>query len=200
MASADKAYKDEYQSARQAASHEKYESYQRYQAYRESYAARYGQARPAEKTSDSFREKESAKAKVQIQPMPQKTQQETVWGLTPQTLTKCVVLLVFIGILLLATIFFSARATEIKYSINKINRENTVLVNEISLLTIKIESSNSIESIEEYATSKLGMTYPKANQCIYVTSKTEKPKNLASRIRSKAYADVKQKTTKTKQK
>ncbi len=198
MASADKAYKDEYQGARQAANREKYESYQRYQAYRESYAARYGQAEPEIKRPGNFGEKESSRAKMQIQPMTQNAQQEFVWGLTPQALTKCVILLMFIGILLLATIFFSARATEVKYSINRINKENTVLANEISLLTIKIESSNSIESIEEYATSELGMTYPKANQCIYVTSKTEKPKNLASRIRNKAYADVKQKTSKTK--
>ena len=63
MASADKAYKDEYQSARQAASHEKYESYQRYQAYRESYAARYGQARPAEKKIGQFQGKRICKRK-----------------------------------------------------------------------------------------------------------------------------------------
>ena len=55
----------------------------------------------------------------------------------------------------------------------------------------RIESSVDLDEIRRIAITELGMTYPKANQCIYVTSKTEKPKNLASRIRSKAYADMK---------
>ena len=66
-------------------------------------------------------------------------------------LRRAVLLLIFAGAVLISTIWMSAKATEIKYEINKINRQNVLLQNEISMLDIKIESANSIELIEEYA-------------------------------------------------
>ena len=93
----------------------------------------------------------------------------------------------FVGAVLITTIWMSAKATQIKYSINQMQSENIVLENEISMLGIKIESANSIESIEEYATDKLGMQYPKSQQCIYIESGANASDDLAGQIREKAY-------------
>ena len=81
----------------------------------------------------------------------------------------------------------SAKATSVKCAINKTNSEIRVLENDINTLNLKIQSANSIESVEEYAISNLGMRYPKSNQCIYIESGDEVRDDLAEVIRQKAY-------------
>lgn len=100
-----------------------------------------------------------------------------------------ILLLIFAGTILISTIWMSAKATEIKYEINKINNANVLLQNEISMLDIKIESANSIEQIEDYATGTLNMQYPKAQQCIYVEEGSKASDDLVQRIREKAYGE-----------
>lgn len=104
-------------------------------------------------------------------------------------LRRAVLLLIFAGAVLISTIWMSAKATEIKYEINKINRQNVLLQNEISMLDIKIESANSIELIEEYATGELKMQYPKSQQRIYVDTSKSAPDDLVDRIKEKAYKE-----------
>ena len=48
-------------------------------------------------------------------------------------LLRAVISLVIIGALLIGTVWMSATATEIKYSINKINKENVMLEDEIEI-------------------------------------------------------------------
>jgi hypothetical protein len=81
----------------------------------------------------------------------------------------------------------SATATEIKYSINKINKENVMLEDEIEMLNIKIESSNSIAAVEAYAIDKLKMKYPAADQCIYIEEGFTVSGDLVETIKQKAY-------------
>ena len=107
--------------------------------------------------------------------------------LTRAVLAKTVAVLIFAGILLIATVFLTAKATEIKYSINSTMRQNAALQKEIDVLEVKIGSANSIESIEQYATEKLGMRYPKANQSIYLTVDCSRNADLVQRIKEKAY-------------
>ena len=85
--------------------------------------------------------------------------------------------------------FFDRKATEIKYSINSTMRQNAALQKEIDVLEVKIGSANSIESIEQYATEKLGMRYPKAGQSIYLTIDRAANKDLVQRIKEKAYRE-----------
>ena len=59
----------------------------------------------------------------------------------------------------------------------------------IDVLEVKIGSANSIESIEQYATEKLGMRYPKAGQSIYLTIDRAANKDLVQRIKEKAYRE-----------
>ena len=102
-------------------------------------------------------------------------------------LLRSVLLLLVAGALLVGTVWMSAKATQIKYSINRTNNEIRLLENEINTLNIKIQSSNGIESVEEYAIEKLGMRYPKENQCIYIEEGTAVKDDLAALIREKAY-------------
>lgn len=104
-------------------------------------------------------------------------------------LLRAVVLLIIVGVLLVGTVWMSAKATEIKYSINKTNKEIRLLEDEISTLNIKIESANGIEAVEEYAINELGMRYPKSEQCIYIDGNAKVRDDLASIIKEKAYAD-----------
>ena len=109
--------------------------------------------------------------------------------LTRAVLAKTVAVLIFAGILLIATVFLTAKATEIKDSINSTMRQNAALQKEIDVLEVKIGSANSIESIEQYATEKLGMRYPKAGQSIYLTIDRAANKDLVQRIKEKAYRE-----------
>lgn len=109
--------------------------------------------------------------------------------LTHDVLFRAVAFMIFTGIILISTIWMSAKATEIQYKINTINKENILLQNEISMLDIKIESSNSIEQIEDYATGTLKMQYPKSQQCIYVDEGAAVSSDLAQQIREKAYKE-----------
>lgn len=124
------------------------------------------------------------------QPQNAQTAQTADTGiLTRAVLAKTVAVLIFAGILLIATVFLTAKATEIKYSINSTMRQNAALQKEIDVLEVKIGSANSIESIEQYATEKLGMRYPKAGQSIYLTIDRAANKDLVQRIKEKAYRE-----------
>lgn len=94
---------------------------------------------------------------------------------------------VVLGILLIGIIWFNAKATEIQYNTNRINKEITVLENEINMLNLEIEGSNSIETVESYARNQLKMRSPKANQCIYIQDEDVNLSGLVSEIKEKAY-------------
>ena len=131
------------------------------------------------------RSKERKQRNITLQPQPAQTADTSI--LTHAMLAKTVAVLIFAGILLIATVFLTAKASEIKYSINSLTRQNTAIQKEIDVLQVKIGSANSIESIEQYATEELGMRYPKANQSIYLTVDRSRNADLVQRIKEKAY-------------
>ena len=131
------------------------------------------------------RSKEWKQRNITLQPQPAQTADTSI--LTHAMLAKTVAVLIFAGILLIATVFLTAKASEIKYSINSLTRQNTAIQKEIDVLQVKIGSANSIESIEQYATEELGMRYPKANQSIYLTVDRSRNADLVQRIKEKAY-------------
>lgn len=107
--------------------------------------------------------------------------------LTPLVLFKLIAILCFVGIILIMTVWMGAKATEVQYKINSLNRENIQLEDRITMLGIKVEGAVSFESVEEYATDTLNMKYPKSSQCIYIDENAEADSNLISVIREKAY-------------
>ncbi len=130
--------------------------------------------------------------------IPQTTQQSTAaatqtmpkveaFAITHAMLAKAVIFMLLCGAILIGTILMNAKATEIKYEINRVQNENVLLADEISMLNVKIEGARSIEQIEEYAKDELGMKYPKAAQCIYVEEGQKASSDLAATIKQKAY-------------
>lgn len=105
-------------------------------------------------------------------------------------LLRSVLILLTAGALLVGTVWMSAKATQIKYSINRTNNEIRLLENEINTLNIKIQSANGIEYVEEYTIDKLGMRYPKSNQCIYIEEGASVRADLAAEIKEKAYSNI----------
>lgn len=155
-------------------------------AYAEAYPERYPQSPGVKRT----REKPQPERQKEDTARQRAVERESETPLITRTLLfKMILLLIFAGTILISTIWMSAKATEIKYEINKINNANVLLQNEISMLDIKIESANSIEQIEDYATGTLNMQYPKAQQCIYVEEGSKASDDLVQRIREKAYGE-----------
>lgn len=175
MAASERAYTAEYSYIGQP--YRPAQSYGQHSAHR----AAYPQPRP-----ERPQVRREEKPKLRVQPQAQQQAQPVI---THLMLLRVIILLVFAGAVLISTIWMSAKATEIKYEINTINKENVILQNEITMLGIKIESANSIEQIEEYATDSLKMQYPKSSQCIYVEENAAASEDLASRIREKAYKE-----------
>ncbi len=131
---------------------------------------------------ESVREAEKVNRGMEVLPETRKKELITQAGLFRAVLT-----LIIIGALLIGTVWMSAKATEIKYSINKINKENVLLEDQIDMLNIKIESANSIAAVEAYAIGELNMKYPTADQCIYVEEGFEVRSDLVELIKQKAY-------------
>lgn len=202
MAATDRAYTSEYSyfgqayepknSYRRSSSEGKTASHEYAQqsahAYAEHYAYERGYAYPTTypQSPRTGKASEREKAKPELREVPKQTQTSLI---THELLFKTVLLLIFAGAILIGTIWLSAKATEIQYEINKINKENVILQNEISMLDIKIESANSIEQIEDYATGTLKMQYPKSQQCIYIEAGEKASDDLVQRIKEKAYSE-----------
>lgn len=159
-------------------------------AYTRDYGQRtYKTVNPYPEQERRIRIREKEKLNIApAQPMPQQPA-KTESLLTRAMLAKTTAVLIFAGILLIGTVFLTAKATEIKYSVNTLSKQNVALQKEIDVLEVKIGSANSIESIEAYATEKLGMRYPKSSQCIYLHTGGAGTQDLVQRIKEKAYRE-----------
>ena len=101
---------------------------------------------------------------------------------TGLTLREKKVLLVFaiaaciVGILIVVSAAFT---TTLKYQINELIVANEELEDDIAATEIKIQTANSLTSLEHKATKELGMKYPSSNQIVYIDD-ISAPKDLAS--------------------
>ena len=73
-------------------------------------------------------------------PQPQNAQTADTGILARAVLAKTVAVLIFAGILLIATVFLTAKATEIKYSINSTMRQNAALQKKSTCWRLKSEA------------------------------------------------------------
>ena len=124
------------------------------------------------------------KAKLELLPQAQAARDT----LSASSLAKLIALMILLGVILLGIVLLGARATQLQYNINKINKENLDLENQITMLGIEIESAVSFESVEDYAVNNLGMKYPNQKQVIYIAEDAKVDANLANIIREKAYS------------
>ena len=152
-----------------------------------TYARELAGGLPGEESDSRNRNyKKKSRPAGEIELLPEREQKRLI---SLPVLMRSVLMLVIAGSLLVGTVWMSAKATQIKYSINRTNSEIRLLENEINTLNIKIQGSNGIEYVEEYAIDKLGMRYPKSSQCIYIEEGTAVRDDLADIIKEKAYSE-----------
>ncbi len=114
-----------------------------------------------------------------------KQQQEKAYKAA--VLRSLIVAVIAVGVLLIGMIVVNAHAAKLQYSINQLRSENGILQTEIDMLTIKPDSSNTINQLETYATDELGMYYPQGNECIHLSTIESSEESLTDLIRQKAY-------------
>ena len=100
---------------------------------------------------------------------------------------KLIMLLLVMGIVCIAVVVSAAYASQIKYNINAITRENAVIQGEIENLNVSIEEANNVKVIEEKAITYLGMIYPDYEQIVFIDVMTEKFIDFAMALREQAY-------------
>lgn len=151
--------------------------------YAGNYASAYADPQPRE---DVFRKKVRVKREEPTIKQVKKPQSSgpVVSG---AVLAKSVVLMVIAAALLIGIVLMGAITTDIKYSINKINKENVALENDIALINVKLEGASGIETIEAYATKQLHMKYPGSDECIYIDAGATVDIDLVKTIKEKAY-------------
>ena len=169
MAAADRAYTSEY-------------SYLAPSNYAGEFMNQIPRRRTHVKEESGVREKQKNNTGIEV--LPQKGTKEL---LSRAGLLRAIIIMSAIGVLLIGSVWMNAKATDIKYSINKVNKECMTFEDEIDLLKVKIETANGIEAVEAYAIKEMGMKYPRTDQCIYIAEDAVVKDNLAEIIRQKAY-------------
>lgn len=81
---------------------------------------------------------------------------------------RLLMLTVIAGILCIGIIISTAFCATLQYQINSLTAENTQIEKEIQDVNITLQTKNSLPELEKKAKNKLGMTYPKASQIVYV--------------------------------
>jgi cell division protein FtsL len=100
---------------------------------------------------------------------------------------KLIMLLLVIGVLCVAGVVSTAYATQIKYNLNEINKQNIVIQGEIDNLNVIIQEENNVAKIEDKAINLLGMVYPSYDQIVYIAEDSQTINNFASVLREQAY-------------
>ena len=110
---------------------------------------------------------------------PVERRKETEEGLSlreKRTLLLFAVAACIVGILFVVSAAFT---TTLKYQINELIVANEELEDDIAATEIKIQTANSLTSLEHRATKELGMKYPSSSQIVYIDD-ISAPKDLAS--------------------
>ncbi len=100
---------------------------------------------------------------------------------------KIIFTIILAGIVCIFMVVIAAYSAQLRCENNDLIKANDTLQGEIDTLDIKIKSANNIKYIEKIATNKLGMVYPTASECIYVTDKDAPQGNFATVIKEQAY-------------
>ncbi len=99
---------------------------------------------------------------------------------------KLLITIFLLGAMCIVMIMSSAYTSQIKYNINSINREISIVEGEIENLIVAIEQESEIVSIEEKALD-LGMVYPTGEQMVFLENSVREESDFASVLRKEAY-------------
>lgn len=137
---------------------------------------------------DNFEELDSKRKRQSKRSSKNVAKPQTSKGVfTKQDRAKLFVLMLIIGILCIAGVVTTAYATQVKYNINQVSKENAVIQGEIDNLNVIIEGANNVKNIEDKAINQLGMIYPSYEQIVYISQNSEKSNNFALVLREQAY-------------
>ncbi len=87
-----------------------------------------------------------------------------------------------VGVLVIVSAAFT---TTLNYQINELTVANEELEDDVAAVEIKIQTANSLTSLESRAKKELGMTYPVSSQIVYIDDITA-PGDLASIVSEEA--------------
>ncbi|QOX63561.1 hypothetical protein FRZ06_09450 [Anoxybacterium hadale] len=121
---------------------------------------------------------------IKKEPIKSKSQSS---GINAKDKFRMLSLTVFTGVLCVGLIIATAYAASIKYNINSMIKENSVIQGEIENLNVKIESASNIQIIEARAVAELGMQYPGSEQLVFVDTNKETIKDFALVLKEQAY-------------
>ncbi len=107
-------------------------------------------------------------------------------GMAVKDKKRLLALTVILGIMGIAIIISAAFAATLQYQINKLVMENNEISKEIEEMDIKIQTANSVTSLEKKASDELGMKYPSSSQIVYISDITT-PKDFAATVKEEAY-------------
>ncbi len=107
-------------------------------------------------------------------------------GMAVKDKKRLLALTVILGIMGIAIIISAAFAATLQYQINKLVMENNEISKEIEEMDIKIQTANSVTSLEKKASDELGMKYPSSSQIVYI-SDIAAPKDFAATVKEEAY-------------
>ena len=96
-------------------------------------------------------------------------------------------LLTVIMICMFVLVGMRSYAAILQHENNILTKQNEYLQAEIDSLNSRITEETNVTKIEEIATTRYGMVYPSADNCVRLTAEDHGTDNLASAIRSGAY-------------
>lgn len=96
-------------------------------------------------------------------------------------------LIILVGVVCISLILTTAYSANMKFNINAMIKENTIIEGEIENLNVKIKTGTSLEVVEKRALEELGMVTPNANQFVFITPTEEPVKDFALALKERAY-------------
>lgn len=116
-----------------------------------------------------------------------RAEQQKAAAVSAKDRLRLIMLTVFIGVLGVAVIISAAYAAQLKYDINTLISQNTVIEGEIANLNVELKKATNITTIEKRAMEELGMTYPYGSQIVYLEGEDEISSEFAMLLKEQAY-------------
>ncbi len=88
-------------------------------------------------------------------------------SISRQSKVMIIIFMLVICFAFIVHVWVTARAAEIQYDINNINRQIQATQREVQNLEVKIKSSSNINNLEQKA-EEMGMVYPSFDQIVYL--------------------------------
>ncbi len=93
-------------------------------------------------------------------------------SISKQSKVMIIVFMLVICLAFVVQVWVTARAAEIQYELNTINKQIQATQREVQNLEVKIKSASNINNLETKA-EELGMVYPSFDQIVYLQTRAD---------------------------